>query len=238
MTLVLALKCKDALVMASDGQSTEMGGEQPLRSTADKIFGVGSCAIWGGCGDGGAIQEIRAALESVGASKLGDHRSLRQRFVEIVVAVNKPRYDRFKAMGLPNTAPPIAKVLFAQFEGSTPRIVEVAENGGATNYEESGYQAIGSGSIFARSSLLGYKTTVLTLDQAETLGYMTVEKAIDIAAFGLGYPIDIWTLRKISGEAKIERLSEDVKKTLSDTVATIIEAQMQVFMAESTKPAK
>jgi 20S proteasome alpha/beta subunit len=220
---------KDGIVIASDGQSTELTSGQPTRSKSEKIFQLGKGALWGAAGDVGAIQEIKTQVETLGPAKQGQYSALRKHFEETVFGVNQPRFERFRRMLRPNQSPPTATVIWIQYEGDKPRIVEIAESGASTNYEESGYHAIGSGDILARSSLYGYATKELSLDQSMILAYMTVQKAIDIAAFGLGHPIYLWTLMKKGDSATIERICDSEKESLKDTAEAISKAQLEVF---------
>jgi len=186
-----------------------------------------------------STQEIKDRAEMLGPAKQGQYNELRRHFTEVVDGVNQPRFQRFRAMPMPNQQPPIAEVVLVQYDGVTPRIVEIAEDGAPTNYEGSGYQAIGSGDIFARSSLYGYKTHELTLDQSKVLAYMTIQKAIDIAALGLGHPIDIWTLAKKGGVATVERICEEKhKNALRDTANAISEAQALTTLSEHGEVSK
>jgi hypothetical protein len=60
---------------------------------------------------------------------------------------------------------------------------------------------------------------------------MTIQRAIDIAAFGLGRSIDVWTLVKKSGTPIIEQVSEERMRFLEDSANIITKAQRDVFMA-------
>ena len=219
-------------MMASDGQSTELVGDQFIRFTSDKIHQLGKNVLWGGSGDGGAIQEIKAKLDGLGPACQGSHQSLRAAFSEKVFEVNQLRFTRWRQMPRPNTQPPTAAFsLLAQYEGDKPRIVEFQEHGAATNYEQVGYHAIGSGSVFACANLWGYDVKKCTMDQAKTLAYMTVYKAIEIAAFGLGYPIDVWTITRRGDSVSIVQATKEEREALEDATKTIIQRQVEVFTA-------
>jgi 20S proteasome alpha/beta subunit len=219
--------------MASDMQSTEMTSGQPIRVKSDKIYSFGKGVLWGGAGDGGAIQEVKRRLDGTDSASLRKHADVRSLFEQITFEVNKPRHHRFLEMklGAPGQVSPstMGQALLAQYDEGQCRIVEFAVDGASTNYDESGYQAIGSGDIFARSSLHGYETCNLNLDQAKILAYMTVQKAIDIAAYGLGYPIDVWTLSRKGESPVVQRVSDQDKRVLADATKTIWQAQIEVF---------
>lgn len=217
--------------MASDGQATEDAGGQPVKFTADKIFQIGKSALWGGSGNGGAIGKVKVHLDNLGPSKQGNHQELCRNFSEILLKVNHPRVHAHAQMGFSQGSRPTAFALMVQYEGNEGRIVDFMDSGADENYEQYGYQAIGSGSALARTSLHGYRTAELSLDQAKVLAYMTVQKAIDIAAYGLGPPVDIWTLCKGLGSPVIQRLTVLDKQLIADTAKLISQAQLEVFTA-------
>jgi 20S proteasome alpha/beta subunit len=234
LTLIVVILSKDGVVVASDRQATEDVTGQPIRAVCEKIYPLGKGVLWGASGDGGAIQEVKEQLDAIPPNELGQHGSLCARFTKAIFDVNKPRVARFKALGLEKNPPILGKALLAQFDRGRPRIVEFNYDGSPTDYGDLGYQAIGSGDIFARATLLGQDTHDLTLDQARTLGYMTVQRAIEIAAYGLGYPIDIWTLSMKKDSPTVERMGEEEKKGLNDAVAVIFHAQREVFLSHSS----
>jgi 20S proteasome alpha/beta subunit len=231
LTLILAIRAKDGIVMASDGQATEVGGDQPTKLTTQTIFPVHKNALWGGAGDGGAIDEVKLLIDALQPSKAGNHSTLCEAFTEKIFQVNHPRWERFRKMGLPSSKDPTATALMVQYEGDVPHIVEFEIHGAACKYDKHGYQAIGSGSNLARPWLREYYTNDVDLDQARTLGYMTVQRVIETAALGVGPPIDVWTLRKKSGSLIIEQASEESKNGLKDAVNVISQLQKEVFTA-------
>src|SRR5215212_5873575 len=64
MTLVLALRCRDGVVLASDGQATSEAAGQPTRQPVGKLFDVGGRIAWGAAGSVGLQQALADALSA------------------------------------------------------------------------------------------------------------------------------------------------------------------------------
>jgi len=78
-------------------------------------------------------------------------------------------------------------------------ILEVLWNGKDTEYQERGFHAIGSGKIFAQvvfSMLLHHKVRNCELGQAKVLAYRVVDSAIEVAAAGIGGPVQMWLIQQ------------------------------------------
>ena len=56
MTLIIALKCRNGIVVASDGQATALSSGGPVRQKIQKIFQLGSNVIFGASGSVGTMQ--------------------------------------------------------------------------------------------------------------------------------------------------------------------------------------
>ena len=67
MTLILALTCNDAVVMAADSQATELQGGNLMagtswRASVEKLHQLGPNMVWGASGSIGVMQNIEDAL--------------------------------------------------------------------------------------------------------------------------------------------------------------------------------
>ena len=62
MTLVLAIRCRDGVVVASDGQATTDAAGQPTRRPVRKLFVIGGQIAWGAAGALGLQQTLAAEL--------------------------------------------------------------------------------------------------------------------------------------------------------------------------------
>ncbi len=62
MTLVLAIRCREGVVLASDGQATSDAAGQPTRSEVRKLFDLGGRIAWGAAGSVGLQQALGERL--------------------------------------------------------------------------------------------------------------------------------------------------------------------------------
>lgn len=62
MTLILALRFDDGVVLASDGQATSDAAGQPTRAPSRKLFDVGGHLAWGSAGSVGLQQTLHEEL--------------------------------------------------------------------------------------------------------------------------------------------------------------------------------
>ncbi len=79
-----------------------------------------------------------------------------------------------------------------------------------------GYGCSGSGDIFAHTLLKHYKVRELEVKQGALVAYRVIRDAIDVGAFGLGEPIDIWIM---DGQS-IRQMSPDEMIALRDAYST------------------
>ena len=62
VTVVLALRCADGLVLASDSQITDPG--RGLSYPAQKLHGLGNHAAWGGSGSRAVLYDVEQKFDS------------------------------------------------------------------------------------------------------------------------------------------------------------------------------
>ena len=92
-----------------------------------------------------------------------------------------------------------SEYLFCGQSNNDGWILEVLWNGKDTEYKERGFHAIGSGKIFAQvmfSMLLHHKVRNCELGQAKVLAYRVVDSAIEVAAAGIGVPVQMWFIKQ------------------------------------------
>lgn len=218
MTVVIAIRCSDALVMASDSQATEAhpNVHQRVRRETDKVFPLGGRVLWGASGMGSVIEELGEALP-------GHERSI-ERSTNIPSTVKRPvktvlknHYDGFvrvPEVPLSEQSLPVASVLFAGYDGNDdPYIVEVDHNCNASRYEDEGFHAIGSGASFAQMSnalLAHFEVAQRPLAHGLLVAYRVLDAVINTSAYGVGGPIQLWQLTRESGAEHIrdEELSQ------------------------------
>lgn len=157
MTVVLALRCADGLVLASDSQITE--SDRSLSYPDRKLHPLGESAAWGGSGARSVLHELERIFtdeveEIVDASDIG--RGLQER----VVPVLRHHYEWFidDVPGEDVDGTPSAYVLAAGYSNDAPFIVKVDPTGIVARYEDVGFHAIGSGAPMAQqaAALLGH----------------------------------------------------------------------------------
>src|SRR5687767_584222 len=129
VTVVLALKCADGIVLAADSQITDAA--RGLSYPAQKLHPFGETAAWGGSGARAVLLELedefdRGAAAVLGADNVG--RELQERVVPLL----RHHYDTFietvpgeKQSG----ATPATYVLVAGYARGKPFIVDIDPHG-------------------------------------------------------------------------------------------------------------
>ncbi len=247
MTLVLALDCADGLVVASDGQSTFQTGGQPVKGTARKVHQYFSNIAWGGSGDVGLIQRVDQALRSTFPSRTAfDNKepfAIREEIAKTIAATLRPLLlDRHVSIG--NAPPPLTAFIFAGHVPKGSFIFEVGPNLMDTDHTSTGFSAIGSGDIFpyfAMASLAHFTVQTRTLDWAKIVAYRVIEDAMNVAAMGLGPPIQMIEVKKPGNRAGLTHLlTEDELLALKSSVLAWKEIETetltQLFGTQATTP--
>ncbi len=192
MTLVLALRCQDAVVLASDGQATIDAAGQPTRAAQRKLFAAGGWLAWGCAGTVGLQQSVAGALdESLALVKAPSAAAVRRELVRTVIPIQQQALrDHVPVDGA--LAPEIACV-FAWHGSDGPQILSIPRTG-ADHQFHARHASIGSGDIFAELALRQaalHGAGAMTIEQAKMLAFRAVADAIDVAAVYLGPPIQL-----------------------------------------------
>lgn len=191
MTLVLALRCSEGIVLASDGQATCDAAGQPTRQPVRKLFAAGDALAWGAAGSAGLQQSLHHELVDLDTRGATDWQ-LRARLSATVVPIQQAALRAFVAH--PGCEPPELACLFCWWTGSEPRILSVPRTGGDHQFHER-FAAIGSGDIFAAltmRSIAHLETAQLSFEHAKMVAYTAMCDAIDVAAVYLGPPIQMY----------------------------------------------
>ena len=218
MTVVLAIRCEDGIVLAADSQITDSA--RGLSYPAQKLHPLGDTAAWGGSGARSVLLEIEemfdgsSAAAILGAENLG--RALQERFVPVL----RHHYEQFiehvpgqKAGGTPATY-----LLAAGYAKGAPFIVDVDPNGLVGRYEEVGFHAIGSGSAMAQQAgaLLAHFTMT---DRDVDFGVVAAVRVLDtlrITSPSIGGPVDIYRITPDGATAlspkDIDRVRKQVQR--------------------------
>jgi len=227
MTLVLGLECADGLLLASDGQATiGTSGGQPLKAPIEKLFLPWNNIAWGGSGAVSVIQcvdhALRAKFPSPTDFEAAEIHAVREQLSTAVAeAVRALLLNRY--IESPGSQPWTSFL----FVGHVPQgsfILEIGQNLLHEDHIARGYSAIGSGDIFPYFALAGlahFNVRQHNLNGAKLIAHRVVDDAIRVAAFGLGYPIQMVEIRKPSQEdqfATAQKLSPDDVRILGDKV--------------------
>jgi proteasome beta subunit len=216
MTLILALRCRDGIVLASDGQATSEAAGQPTRQPVRKLFDVGGRVAWGAAGCVGLQQTLAEALRERERRLLAPPlRHLRERLADLVIPIQQRAVEDFVAY--PDSHPPDLACIFCWFDGARPHILSVPRTGSDHQLHE-GHAAVGTGDIFAdfgMAAVAHFGTGRLSLDQAKLVAYKTVADAIEVAAVYLGPPIQMYV---VDGAGAREVPSDELEPALADSV--------------------
>ncbi|MBX7454937.1 proteasome protein [Mycolicibacterium sp. 3033] len=193
MTVVLALRCADGLVLAADSQITEP--DRGLSYPAQKLHGLGRRAAWAGSGSRAVLYDLEQIFDSqpetiVEAGDVG--RALQTR----VVPVLQHHYENFieDVPGQEKSgSTPATYVLAAGYSDGNPFMVDVDPHGLIGHYEEIGFHAIGSGAPMAqqaRALLANFRMNERPVEYG-VLAALRVLDALDETSPTVGGPMDV-----------------------------------------------
>ena len=200
MTLILTIPTDGGIVMASDTQYTS--GE--VRSSGPKIYPLNAQCAWAGAGEVALIQRVQESISDIPARHgLNDLRDTLARAVqqavrsllELDVLTEFVQSDPSLLLSLH-----AGDFIFAEYRDESPRLLHIAANG--TPEWIKGSFASGNGANFAYALMQKYQDIELSLETAALLAYRVIEETIQVGAFGIDFPIDIWLI----GPTGINRL--------------------------------
>ena len=221
MTLVLAIRCRDGVVLASDGQVTAETAGQPTRASGRKLWDFGDRVAWGAAGSAGLRQTLHSELAGLNG-QLREPEALRERLVSLVIPIQQRAVARY--VPHPGSDPPDLACIFCWCDAHGAHILEIPRTGGDHQFHAR-YCAIGSGDIFARfamASVAHLDTRELDLEQAKMVAYKAIADAIEVAAVFLGPPIQLYVVTE-GRAAPVPQ--EEVDDGLADSVAIWMERQ-------------
>jgi proteasome beta subunit len=192
VTVVLALRCADGIVVASDSQITD-----PARGVsypAQKLHPLGANAAWGGSGSRAVLYDIEQLLNAepdavVEAQDVG--RALQAR----VLPIFKHHYENYIS-DVPETksgATPATFVLAAGYADGKPFIVDIDPHGLIGHHEETGFQSVGSGAPMAQQAyalLASFQTSRRGVDYGVAAALRVLD-ALDVSSPSVGGPMAI-----------------------------------------------
>jgi 20S proteasome alpha/beta subunit len=214
MTVVLALRCADGVVLGSDSQITDSA--RGLSYPAQKLHPFGDTAAWGGSGSRAVLFDLEQLFDSCAAAVLGSE-NIGHAVQERVVPVLRRHYDQFveqvpgeKLSG----ATPATYVLAAGFAAGVPFIVDIDPHGLIGRYEEVGFHAVGSGAAMAQQAgalLAHFRMTERDVDY----GVVAVVRILDtlrVTSPSIGGPIDVYRITADEAAALSDKEIDRVRK--------------------------
>lgn len=209
MTIALALRCKDGIVLATDGKvtraSTSYRTVARIWQKTNKIHPVPPHVLVAGAGELALIHAVVAALEAAPPeTREAGAAALAEVARDTVVEHRAEGIARYRALygdalGLEN-AP---RAFFLLVQGAPePRIVYVSEDGDIEDQTHLGYAATGSGDLILHVRMQSWDTSRLTTEQGAVLAYGLIRDAIDSGTFRVSDPVQVWTVR--AGSAPVE----------------------------------
>ncbi|MCV7279927.1 proteasome protein [Mycolicibacterium flavescens] len=226
MTVVLALRCADGIVVASDSQITD-----PVRGLsypAQKLHPLGGRAAWGGSGSRAVLYDLERIFADE-ADAILEAPEVGHALQDRMLPVLKRHYANF-ITDVPETPPgatPATYVLAAGYSDGEPFIVDVDPHGLIGHYEEIGFHAVGSGSPMAQQAhalLSHFRMAERPVDYG-MVAALRVLDALDTSSPSVGGPMD---LCRITPEGA-QHLDDDEIAGLRDRVGRWIDMEQQVL---------
>ncbi|MBS1993456.1 MAG: hypothetical protein JSS83_23235 [Cyanobacteria bacterium SZAS LIN-3] len=227
MTLVIAIPTDNSIIFASDSQVT-IGD---VRATASKIYKLNENCLWSASGDLGLIQRVREQIDQL-PNKQEPLVALRDTiagFIKQTVTALVNMDFRSQFMG--NSAENLLKLHLADFlfvecyDQKKPQVLHIVITG-TTEWVENRFAATGNGQSFALALLQKYSQTTLTTETAKLLAYKVIEESIQIGAYGLGPPIDVYSITWDKGARQAD---ESERAGLEDAARMLRWAELELL---------
>lgn len=225
MTLILSVPTTEGIVFASDGQLTR--GD--VRSTAKKLFSLNPHCAWAGSGELALIQRVKEEIDQLNVNEplalLRDHLAGKiKHCVESLLNLDfRTPFFRADHHALLSLHP--GDFVFVE-NRQGPKILHILSNG-TPEWVEQPY-ASGSGASFAYALLRKYEGVTLNLNQASLLAFKVIEEAIEVGAYGLGPPIDVWHILPEG----IQPLSNGKIAALADASKTVRTGEIRLLLGD------
>lgn len=219
MTVVLALRCRNGVVLAADSQITDSG--RGLSYPSQKLHPLGTTGAWGGSGSRAVLLELERLFADNGAGILGAPNPGRA-VQDVVVPLLRHHYGNFIAE-VPGEqqsgATPATYVLVAGHTTSgEPFLVDIDPHGLIGRYEEVGFHAVGSGAAMAQQAgalLAHFEMTERDVDHG-VLTAVRVLDALRVTSPSIGGPVDVYRLTPDQATALSEEEIEVVRERVQE----------------------
>lgn len=227
MTVVLAVRCQDGVVVASDSQITD--SDKGMSFPAQKLHGLGSHGAWGGSGARGVLTDVEKTLEREGDGVLAAD-EIAHELQEVVLPILKRHYEHFipDVPGEDIAGGPSAYVLAAGYSQDEPFIVEINPTGMVSRYEDIGFHAVGSGAPMAQQAgaLLAHFRMVDRPVRFGVLAVVRVIEALSTTSPSVGLEIDV---ARITLEDGAHHLTDEEVLAVRDDVERWVAAEQEVL---------
>lgn len=227
MTLILAVPAERGIVLASDGQVTA----GMTRREGKKIKQLNDRCLWSAAGELALIQKVEGAIGTPPGQQrlphLCDHlaHSVKQSVTSLLQLDFRTQFAQSNPDALLSLHP--GDFVFAEYD-SEPRILHIAVNG--TPEWVDGPFATGVGQDFAYALLQKYQRVSLNVEEASLLAHKVIGEAIEVVAYGLGSPIDVWQIT----EGGVTNLSEAEVAGLQDTTLALRDEEIGLLRQASS----
>jgi proteasome beta subunit len=228
MTLVLALKASDGIVLASDGQATTEDPLAPTRGAAeDKLLTLHDRIAFGCAGSAGLQQRVVEALRKEITSEecALPINELRPKLRGVVNAIQKEALEEHVALSPLHRAAELG-VLFVGWTGDGPWVYEICSHG--EDQVHPGGEAIGRArhfSAYLMESTRHYDLLDRGVEQVTVLAYRAVLDAIETDAASLGPPVHLVLVT----EHEARRLDSNRLQSVKDTLNTWKDQEKDIF---------
>ena len=192
MTVVLALRCDDGLVLAADTQITE--SNRGMSYPAEKVHLMGDHAAWGGSGARSVLTDVEARFDEdagaiLEATDIG--RAMQQRVKPVLEYHYETFIEDVPGEEVPGT--PSTYLLAAGYAEDRPWIIEINPHCMLGRYEDIGFHAIGSGAPMAQQTgaLLAHFRMTTRPVRYGVVAALRVLEALSYTSPSVGGPFDI-----------------------------------------------
>ena len=244
MTLIIAINCKDGLVVASDSQVTK---GQFKETEYQKIYKISDNVLFAAAGSASTIQDLKTILEryksdlsgelSVDArqmirKELGDYIAAEMRMYHQTLMVGDKVALPMGPGGDPQMIPPHLSssiILSIRSENGSRKIWCIVPSH-ASNIMLEDYAMVGNGSEFAETLIHKYNNKYYKLKDFDTVkasmvAYRIIQETADTSSYGIGGPIDIW----IMNENGVKRLTPNDISVIDQAVKQLVKDEAKLL---------
>ena len=236
MTLVLGIVSKGGLLLVSDSQTTFETAGQQVKLPTEKIFAPWNNLAWGASSNrSGTVQLVQQHLQATFGERTRFRKKKRHEIrKDITAEISRRMKDIYEqAIQLPGKSTIMNSFIFVGYAQDGPLILEIHPDLTDTDHVNIGYAATGSGDIFPYIALAGLKhfnVRERTLEEAKLITYRIVQDAINVAAYGIGPPIQMIEIPLgADGPGDARKLDGDELRILDEKVLEWKEAESEVL---------